>query len=123
MDEQLSGTFHWGHAIHGVIAATIGTTIEWYDFFVYGLVASLVFDKLFFPRESPYIGTLLALSTFAAGFLTRPIRRRDVRPFRRPPWPQSHADHHVVVDRVQKKHDRELWGILWGPSINFGTTQ
>jgi len=72
MDEQRSGSFHWGHAIRGVIAATIGTTIEWYDFFVYGMVASLVFE-LFFPRESPYIGTLLALPTFAAGFLTRPI--------------------------------------------------
>src|ERR1700687_599094 len=48
---------HRGHAIRGVIAATIGTTIEWYDFFIYGMVASLVFDKLFFPKQSAYVGT------------------------------------------------------------------
>jgi MFS family permease len=64
---------HRGHAIRGVIAATIGTTIEWYDFFIYGMVASLVFDKLFFPKQSAYVGTMLALTTFAVGFLTRPL--------------------------------------------------
>jgi len=99
MDEQRSGSFHWGHAIRGVIAATIGTTIEWYDFFVYGMVASLVFDKLFFPRESPYIGTLLAFSNLRGRFSDAPHRRRDVRPFRRPPWPQIHPDCHAAADR------------------------
>src|SRR6266849_1700308 len=64
---------HRAHASRVVIAATIGTTIEWYDFFIYGMVASLVLDKLFFPKQSAYVGTMLALTTFAVGFLTRPL--------------------------------------------------
>jgi metabolite-proton symporter len=65
--------FGWKNAVRGVVAGTIGTTIEFYDFFVYGMVASLIFDKLFFPHQSPYAGTLLALSTFAVGFVARPV--------------------------------------------------
>jgi len=67
------------HAEHGaqlrkaVIAATIGTTIEWYDFFLYGTAAGLVFPKLFFPNSDPLVGTLLAFSTYFVGFVARPI--------------------------------------------------
>jgi MFS transporter, MHS family, shikimate and dehydroshikimate transport protein len=57
-----------------VAAATlIGTSIEWFDFFVYGAAAALVFGKLFFPTADPLTGTLLALSTFGVGFLARPF--------------------------------------------------
>lgn len=55
------------------IASLIGTTIEWYDFYLYGTAAALVFNELFFPSFSPLAGTLLALSTFTAGFVARPL--------------------------------------------------
>ncbi len=54
-------------------ASLIGTTIEWYDFFIYSTAAVLVFNQLFFPGFDPTTGTLLAFSTFAAGFVARPI--------------------------------------------------
>ncbi|MGY2680698.1 MFS transporter [Pseudomonas tolaasii] len=56
-----------------IAASTLGTALEFYDFIVYGTVAALVFNKIFFPMNSPSTGLLLALSTFAAGFLARPI--------------------------------------------------
>ena len=56
-----------------VIAATVGTTIEWYDFFLYGFAASLVLGRLFFPRQDPTAGTLLAFATYFGGFAARPI--------------------------------------------------
>src|SRR5436190_13218124 len=61
-------------SIKSVVAASfIGTTIEWYDFFLYGTAAALVFDKLFFPGTAPLVGTLLAFSTYAVGFAARPL--------------------------------------------------
>ena len=54
-------------------ASLIGTTIEWYDFFLYTSAAALVFNKLFFPTSDPLTGTLLAFLTYAVGFLARPI--------------------------------------------------
>jgi MFS transporter, MHS family, shikimate and dehydroshikimate transport protein len=61
-------------SIKSVVAASfIGTTIEWYDFFLYGTAAALVFNELFFPDAEPLIGTLLALSTYAVGFAARPL--------------------------------------------------
>jgi metabolite-proton symporter len=56
-----------------VAASLIGTTIEWYDFFLYGSAAALVFNKLFFPNVDPLTGTLLAFTTYAIGFLARPL--------------------------------------------------
>ena len=56
-----------------VWASLLGATIEWYDFFLYGVVAGIVFNKLFFPTSDPYIGTLLAYTTFAIGYLARPF--------------------------------------------------
>lgn len=50
-----------------------GTAVEWYDFFLYGTAAALVFTKLFFPSADPMVGTMLALGTFAAGFVARPL--------------------------------------------------
>jgi len=54
-------------------ASFIGTTIEWYDFFIYGTAAALVFNKVFFPEKSPLIGTLLAFLTYGLGFIVRPL--------------------------------------------------
>ncbi|WP_340560378.1 MFS transporter [Streptomyces sp. GSL17-111] len=56
-----------------VAASLIGTTIEWYDFFLYGAAAALVFNQLFFPDSDPLVGTLLAFLTYAIGFVARPI--------------------------------------------------
>jgi MFS family permease len=56
-----------------VVAAATGTTIEWYDFFLYGVAAALVFPQKFFPGEDPYVGTLLAFSTYFVGFASRPL--------------------------------------------------
>ena len=56
-----------------VISALVGATIEWYDFFLYGVVAGIVFNKLFFPGSDPVVSTLLAYTTFAVGFVTRPL--------------------------------------------------
>jgi MFS family permease len=56
-----------------VIASTVGTTIEWYDFFLYSIVTGLVFAKLFFPKSDPMVGTLEAFSVYAVGFVARPI--------------------------------------------------
>ncbi|GAA3116200.1 MHS family MFS transporter [Streptomyces goshikiensis] len=56
-----------------VAASLIGTTIEWYDFFLYGTAAALVFNKLFFPTSDPLTGTLIAFVTYAIGFLARPL--------------------------------------------------
>ena len=54
-------------------ASMIGTMIEWFDFFIYGFASALVFNKLFFPSFSPLTGTLLAFSTYALGFVARPL--------------------------------------------------
>ncbi|TMR97578.1 MFS transporter [Nonomuraea basaltis] len=56
-----------------VAASLIGTTIEWYDFFLYGSAAALVFNKLFFPDSDPLTGTLLSFLTYAVGFIARPL--------------------------------------------------
>jgi metabolite-proton symporter len=56
-----------------VMASLIGTTIEWYDFFLYGSAAALIFNKLFFPSFDPFVGTLLAFATYAVGFVARPL--------------------------------------------------
>ena len=54
-------------------ASAIGTTIEWYDFFIYGLAAGLVFNAVFFPENDPIVGVLLAFGTFAVGYIGRPV--------------------------------------------------
>jgi MFS family permease len=56
-----------------VVASLIGTTIEWYDFFLYGTAAALVFNKLFFPKADPLTGAMLAFATYALGFVARPV--------------------------------------------------
>ncbi|SFR83253.1 Predicted arabinose efflux permease, MFS family [Agromyces sp. CF514] len=60
-------------ARRAVAAASIGTALEWYDFFLYGAAAALVFPAVFFPAEDPATGVLLSFAVFATGFLARPI--------------------------------------------------
>jgi len=59
--------------LRAVVASATGTTIEWYDFFLYGVAAALVFPQKFFPGSDPYVGTLLAFSTYFIGFVARPF--------------------------------------------------
>jgi MFS family permease len=56
-----------------VFASTIGTTIEWYDFFLYSIVTGLIFAKLYFPESNPLVGTLQAFLIYAVGFVARPV--------------------------------------------------
>ena len=56
-----------------LFASLIGTTIEWYDFFLYGAAAALVFNRQFFPEADPLVGTMLAFATYALGFVARPL--------------------------------------------------
>jgi metabolite-proton symporter len=71
--DQLSPSEHLVQLRRAVIASTIGTTIEWYDFFLYSTVTGLVFAKLFFPHSDPWVGTLEAFAIYAVGFVARPI--------------------------------------------------
>jgi MFS family permease len=56
-----------------ILAASIGSALEWYDFFLYGTAAALVFGELFFPKSDPLVGTLLSFLTFGVGFVVRPL--------------------------------------------------
>ena len=62
-----------GSRLRVIFAACIGSALEWYDFFLYGTAAALVFGELFFPKGDPVIGTLLAFLTFGVGFVVRPL--------------------------------------------------
>jgi metabolite-proton symporter len=70
---QLSSSEHQVQLRRAVIASTVGTAIEWYDFFLYSTVTGLVFAKLFFPHSDPWVGTLEAFAIYAVGFVARPI--------------------------------------------------
>src|SRR5919202_2896547 len=61
------------HLLRAVIASTVGTSIEWYDFFLYGSAAALVFSSQFFPNTDPLSGQLLAFGTYFVGFIARPV--------------------------------------------------
>jgi MFS family permease len=59
--------------IRAVVSASVGTTIEWYDFFLYGVAAAAVFPQKFFPGSDPFVATMLSFTTFFVGFVARPI--------------------------------------------------
>jgi metabolite-proton symporter len=61
------------HLVRAVVASTIGTTVEWYDFFLYGSAAALIFPRLFFSNLDPNLGSILSYFTFFAGFAARPL--------------------------------------------------
>jgi MFS family permease len=69
----ISAEEHKAQLRRAVIASTVGTTIEWYDFLLYGTVTGLVFGKLFFPKSDPIVGILEAFAVFFIGFVGRPI--------------------------------------------------
>jgi len=70
---DLSESDHTAQLRKAIVASTIGTAIEWYDFFLYGTAAGLVFGKLYFPNEDPLTATLAAFGTYFIGFVGRPI--------------------------------------------------
>jgi metabolite-proton symporter len=70
---SLTASEHRVQLRRAVIASTIGTAIEWYDFFLYSTVTGLIFAKLFFPHSDPWVGTLEAFAIYAVGFIARPI--------------------------------------------------
>src|SRR5690606_33953100 len=59
--------------LRAVVASATGTTIEWYDFFLYGVAAALVFPQKVFPESHPFVGTLAAFATYFVGFVARPF--------------------------------------------------
>ena len=61
------------HRTRAVVSSALGTAIEWYDFFLYGVAAATVFPTMFFPSSDPFVATLLSFSTFFVGFVARPI--------------------------------------------------
>ncbi len=69
----LSDADHRAQLRKAVIASTVGTTIEWYDFLLYSVVTGLVFGKLFFPQSDPLVGVLQAFAVYTVGFIARPI--------------------------------------------------
>ena len=69
----LPETYHRVQLRRAAIASMVGTTIEWYDFLLYGQVDSIVFAKLFFPKSDPLVGTLEAFGIYFVGFVARPI--------------------------------------------------
>src|SRR6266849_4839564 len=69
----LSDPKHRVQLRRAVIASTIGTTIEWYDFLLYSIVTGLVFAKLYFPASNPLVGTMQAYAVFFVGFIARPV--------------------------------------------------
>jgi MFS family permease len=70
---ELSGSARRRMVVKAVTASAIGTSIEWYDFFLYGVAAATIFPQMFFPNSDPFIGTLLSFSTYFVGFVARPI--------------------------------------------------
>src|SRR5262244_2040532 len=70
---QMSDAEHQSALRRAVIASTVGTTIEWYDFLIYSTVTGLVFNKVYFPASDPWIGTLQAFGVYFIGFVARPI--------------------------------------------------
>src|SRR6202035_1307755 len=69
----ISDAEHQRQLRRALLASTVGTTIEWYDFLLYGTVTGLVFGRVFFPGSSPLIGVLQAFGVFFIGFVGRPI--------------------------------------------------
>src|SRR5580658_9218498 len=71
--EPLYDAEHRAQLRKAVIASTVGTTIEWYDFLLYSVVTGLVFGRLFFPKSDPLVGVLQAFAIYTVGFIARPI--------------------------------------------------
>src|SRR5260370_24618236 len=88
----VSGVDQRSHLRRAVIASTIGTTIEWYDFLLYSIVTGLVFAKLYFPASDPLIGTMQAYAVFFRRIYRAAGRRIHLRPLRRSDRAQGGPD-------------------------------
>jgi MFS family permease len=82
-----------------------GTTIEWYDFFIYGAAAALIFNKLFFPNLDPLTGVLAAFATYAVGFIGRPLGGIVFGHFGDKDW-SNHVVNHL-------DYDGDSYGFNW----------
>ena len=83
-----------------VIASTVGTTIEWYDFLLYSVVTGLVFGKLFFPKSDPLVGVLEAFAVYTVGFIARPIGAAIFGHYGDRNRPQGGADRDLADHRL-----------------------
>ena len=90
-----------------LLSSYLGTTIEFYDFLLYGTAAAVVFPAVFFSGLDPFTAVIFSFGTFAAGYLARPLGGVDLRALRRPARPQEDAGAHhaghgrgVVPDRT-----------------------
>lgn len=86
------------NANRAIFASAIGSMIEWYDFYIYGLMAATIFGKLFFPQANSYSATLLALSTFFVGFAISTGGGGDLWSLWRPLGAQGNAGGDPTVD-------------------------
>src|ERR1700726_3214324 len=96
--KNLSDAEHSVQLRRAVVASTVGSVIESYDFLLYVLIAPLVFAKLYFPSSDPLVGTLQAFGIYAVGFISRPLGAA-LRPLRRPHRAQDHADRDALDHR------------------------
>src|SRR6266576_2863977 len=79
--QSLTPQEHRKQMVRAVVASTVGTSIEWYDYFLFGTMAALVFPKLFFPKADPLTGTLNNYAIFFVGFLARPNGAGQFAPY------------------------------------------
>ena len=95
-----------GQLRRAMVASTIGTSLEWYDFFLYGTAAALVFPHLFFPSASAYAGVLAAFATFAVGFAARPVGAAIFGHYGDRIGRRQHADRDAAADGLRKLRHR-----------------
>src|SRR3974390_3523297 len=96
-DVPLSPSEHNAQLRKAIIASTIGTAIEWHDFFIYSTAAGLTFGKLYFPNEAPLTATLAAFGTYFIGFVGRPIGAAIFGLYGDRIGRKGDADRHVAV--------------------------
>ncbi len=89
-----------------LIASLTGSAIEWFDYFLYGTAAALVFNKIFFPMVDPVIGLIPLLALLLADVFYPPHRRRHFRSYRRSHRPQEDAGADPVADGQRHGGDR-----------------
>ena len=94
-----------------IVASTVGTTIEWYDFFLYGTAAALVFPDVFFPAQSTLAGILLSFGTQFVGFAARPVGAAIFGHYGDRHRPQGHAGHHPAAHGYRHRADRRAAGV------------
>ena len=107
----MSEAEHQSALRRAVIASTVGTTIEWYDFLIYSTVTGLVFDKVYFPGSDPLDRHAAGVRRVLHRLRRAADRRRDLRPLRRPHRPQGDPDRHPADDRHRDRRGRAGAGL------------